>query len=129
MVRRLLLACARRTHAISRQAHAPRITAALLGGADLSHRSRDGWVARPVEDSVQRVRANQYVRPLDGGRNPLLFGMFNNLGIDLKDAKFEKVDDQSTNIQGPMPVVAGLTIRSAKACNLDIDAIEIDIRG
>jgi hypothetical protein len=55
-------------------------------------------------------------------------------GTDLTDAKFEKFEDQSTSTQAPTTEVAALTIRQAKAglaktYDVDVDAIEIVIRG
>lgn len=60
--------------------------------------------------------------------------MLNDSWIDMSDAKLEKFDGQSTSMQAPTTVVAGLTIRQAKAglaraYNVDVDAIEIDVRG
>ena len=69
-----------------------------------------------------------------GDRNPVRYTTLDDLGMDLADSNFEKFDDQSTSTQAPTTEFAALTIRQAKAglaktYDVDVDAIEIVIRG
>ncbi|AYJ48573.1 hypothetical protein [Rhodococcus sp. P1Y] len=135
---------ARKCHYVVCTQNAHNVEAYADGTEDHGSAFLVGRISRIVpatagEPSRWKIQFSEYARisipnVWTGDRNPVRYTTLVDLGIDLRGAKFEKFEDQSTSAQAPTIAVAGLTIRQAKAglartYDVDVDAIEIVIRG
>lgn len=111
----------------------PHGSAFLVGRISQVSPATDGDVGRWKIEFSEYARISQ-PGVWTGDRNPVRYTTLDDLGIDLNDANFEKVQTGGATAQSPTEATSGLTIRQAKAglaktYDVDVDSIEIVIRG
>ena len=113
----------------------PHGSAFLVGRISQVSPATDGDAGRWKIEFSEYARISQ-LGVWTGDRNPVRYTTLDELGIDLGDATFEKVQPGTSVAAAPSSTEAtsGLTIRQAKAglaktYDVDVDSIEIVIRG